>query len=308
MIAEEAHLVSETLPFMISLGQWSLHRRILGVGSTLQNLYHTLVGAHLSPPGRFRGDLDPLDFPRVARREFGIGAVEFIGFFYAAHLRSMRYMRDLKDRCDGEGVRGLVVACGAEGALGDPDANARSAVVQRHLKWLDMAAYLGCHAVSVRVASSGAPDDQARFAADGLRDLGEWAQLHGLHVLVENHDGPSSDGAWLARTLKLADRPNVGASPDWGNFDNADEDARYDSLQRMMPFARAVTAKCYDFDRAGNETTFDFPRLVNIATTANYHGHLSIEYEGSRLSEADGVRACKVLLERIQRGELRSAA
>ena len=308
MMAEEAHLVSETLPFMISLGQWSLHRRILGATSTLQNLYHTFVGAHLGPPDRFHGELDPLDFPLVARRELGIGAVEFFGFFYAAHLRNMRYMRELKDRCAGEGVRGLLVTCGAEGALGDPDSATRGAVVQRHLKWLDMAAYLGCHSVSVRIASSGAADDQARYAAEGLHDLGEWAQLHGLHVLVENHHGLSSDGEWLARVLKLADLPNVGASPDWGNFDDANSAARYESLQRMMPFARAVAAKCYDFDPDGNETTLDFPRLVGIATAANYRGHLGIEYEGSRLSETDGVRACKSLLERIQRGELRSAA
>jgi hypothetical protein len=74
-----------------------------------------------------------------------------------------------------------------------------------------------------------------------------------------------------------------------------------------MPLARAVTAKCHDFGPDGLETSLDIPRLVRIATDANYHGHFGIEYEGDRLSESDGVRACKALLERLQRGEIAPA-
>jgi sugar phosphate isomerase/epimerase len=166
-----------------------------------------------------------------------------------------------------------------------------------------MAAYLGCHSVSVRVASIGSADEQARLVADGLCELGEWSGLHGLHVLVENHHGLTSDRTWLTRMLKLADHPNVGMLPDWGNFDSEQGDERYSALASLMPFARAVTAKCYDFAPDGSEATLDFPRLVRIATQANYRGHLGIEYEGHRLSEADGIRACKALLERLQQAQ-----
>jgi L-ribulose-5-phosphate 3-epimerase len=308
VIAEEAHALSETAPFLISLAQWSLHRRILGPAlPLLRGLYEAHIASRFGPPDSFRGDLDPLDFPVVARREFGIGAVEYIGYFYATRVRNTDYLRELKTRAEGEGVRSLVVACGAEGAIGDPDTKKRRDVVQRHLKWLDMAAYLGCHSVSVRVASAGAADEQASLVADGLRDLADWSASHGLNVLIENHYGLSSDGAWLAETFKLVDRPNVGVSPDWGNFEPADADRLYTSVAEMMPYARAVTAKCYDFDPRGNETTLDFPRLVRIATEAKYRGHLGIEYEGERLSEADGILACKALLERIQKNELAPA-
>jgi L-ribulose-5-phosphate 3-epimerase len=309
MIGEQAHVLSEATPFLISLAQWSLHRRIIGPAPPLlRRWYDDYVASRFGPPDRFRGDLDPLDFPVVARREFGIGAVEYIGYFYAARVRSMAYLRELKTRADGEGVRGLVVACGAEGAIGDPDANERRQVVQRHLKWLDMAAHLGCHSISVRVASDAPVQEQARLVADGLCELADWSASHGLNVLVENHYGPSSDGAWLVGVLDQVDRPNVGASPDWGNFEAANADRRYSAVAKMMPYARAVTAKCYDFDVRGNETTLDFPRLIRIMAEANYRGHVSIEYEGRRLSEANGIHACKALLERIRESELAPAA
>lgn len=304
MIAEEARAASEALPFLISLAQWSLHRRILGPPPPfLQDLYNICIGNHLGAPDRFRGDLDPLDFPVVARREFGIGAVEYIGFFYEAHVRKMPYLRELKRRCDGEGVTSVLVTCSDEGAIGDPDADTRRKVVQRHLRWMDMAAYLGCHSISVRVASKGEADEQARLVADGLHELGEWCRLHGLNVLVENHHGLTSDAAWLKKTLTLANHSNVGMLPDWGNFDS-DGDGLYGAVEALMPLAGAVTAKCHDFGPDGAETRLDFQRLVRITRRANYRGHLGIEFEGQRLSEAEGIHACKALLEKLQRAEM----
>jgi hypothetical protein len=68
----------------------------------------------------------------------------------------------------------------------------------------------------------------------------------------------------------------------------------------MMPRALAVSAKCYDFDDAGNETKVDYDRMMKIVLDAGYSGYVGIEYEGERLSERDGIIACKKLLERYQ--------
>ena len=67
-----------------------------------------------------------------------------------------------------------------------------------------------------------------------------------------------------------------------------------------MPFARAVSAKSYDFDAQGNATTIDYHRMLKIVTDAGYHSYLGIEYEGDRLNEYEGIRATKALLERIR--------
>jgi len=70
-----------------------------------------------------------------------------------------------------------------------------------------------------------------------------------------------------------------------------------------MPFAKGVSAKSFDFDKEGNETTIDYQRMLKIVMQAGYHGYIGIEYEGSKLDEYEGVRATQKLLERV-RGEL----
>jgi hydroxypyruvate isomerase len=65
-----------------------------------------------------------------------------------------------------------------------------------------------------------------------------------------------------------------------------------------MPWARGVSAKSHEFDEEGNETTKDYYRLLKIVKEAGYKGYIGIEYEGSVLSEPDGILATKALLEK----------
>jgi len=67
----------------------------------------------------------------------------------------------------------------------------------------------------------------------------------------------------------------------------------------MMPKAFGVSAKSYDFDDVGNETTLNFTKLLQIVKDAGYTGFVGVEYEGSRLSEKDGIIATKKLLETL---------
>ncbi len=280
----------------LSLCQWSLHRRILGARlKPLARLARALRGK-LGMAEPLHGDLDPLDFPVVARRAFGFSAVEYTGFFYAPHLRDSAYLRELKRRCAGEGVESLLVACAPEGeiGIGHPKAAQRRQIVERHQRWMHMAAYLGCHAISVRLGSAGGAAQQAALTADGLHNLAESAHAHGLDVLVENHDGYSADGAWLADVLRRADHARVGAAPDWGHL-GGDTAGRARNLAHLMPFARAITAKSVTPEREVSEAA----RLLKVVRDAGYKGHIGVEYEGDRLSEGEGVQAAKALLESL---------
>ena len=67
-----------------------------------------------------------------------------------------------------------------------------------------------------------------------------------------------------------------------------------------MPYAKAVSAKSHDFDEQGNETGTDYRRMMRIVLDAGYRGWVGIEYEGDRLSEPDGIRATKTLLETVR--------
>jgi sugar phosphate isomerase/epimerase len=168
---------------------------------------------------------------------------------------------------------------------------------------VDAAKYLGCHSIRVNARSSPRLpyDEQMKLAADGLRRLTEYGDKHEINVIVENHGGLSSNGAWLAGVMKEVNMPRCGTLPDFGNFRvNRDEEYdKYKGVEELMPFAKGVSAKSYAFDTEGNETTIDFRRMMKIVLAAGYRGYVGIEYEG-RMPEPAGIAATKKLLERIR--------
>lgn len=267
--------------YKISLAEWSLHRAI-----------------------RDRGTMNNLDFPVVARQAYGIDAVEYVNQFFIDKAKDTAYLRELKLRSDGEGVTNLLIMCDREGNLGDLNDGQRQLAVENHFKWADAAKFLGCHSIRVNAATgnTGTYLDQQNRAADGLRKLSEFAAPLGLNVLVENHGGLSSNGEWLAGVMRLVHLPNCGTLPDFGNFtvrpgENYD---RYKGVAEMMPYAKAVSAKSHEFDERGDEIHTDYLKMVGIVVEAGYHGYMGIEYEGSRLSEPEGIRATKRLLEKVR--------
>jgi len=112
----------------------------------------------------------------------------------------------------------------------------------------------------------------------------------------------SSNGAWLASVIRQVDHPNCGTLPDFGNFHIQGDEwyDRYRGVEEMMPFAKAVSAKSHDFDADGNEIATDYRRMMRIVLDAGYRGYVGIEYEGERLSELEGIKATKALLERVR--------
>jgi len=269
---------SEDPIFRISLAEWSLHRALNA------------------------GELDNLDFPRVTREEYGIGAVEYVNSFFKDRAEDFTYLADLKSRCDGFGVRSILIMCDGEGALGDPDPAARTIAVENHYPWVEAARFLGCHAIRVNAQSQGSPEEQRELAADGLRRLSEFAAQQEISVLVENHGGLSSNGAWLASVMQRVDHPRCGTLPDFGNFNIGEGESydRYMGIEELMPFAKAVSAKSHVFDSEGNEREMDFFRIMRIVLEAGYRGYVGIEWEGTEISEPAGIRATKALLERVR--------
>jgi sugar phosphate isomerase/epimerase len=200
--------------------------------------------------------------------------------------------------------------CDNEGALGDADPAKRTTAVENHYKWVNAAAYLGCHSIRVNAQSSGSWGAQIDHAVDGLRRLAQFAaQNGGLNVIVENHGGTSSHGKWLALVIEQVGLPNMGTLPDFGNFNIGQGKAydRYLGTTELMPFAKGVSAKSYAFDAAGNETTIDYKRMMTIVRDAGYRGYVGIEFEGRNMEEVDGIRATLKLLEKV-RTELAPAA
>jgi len=263
----------QTPLFRISLAQWSLHRTINAK------------------------QLDHLDFAKVTRQEFGLEAVEYVNSFFKDKARDAAYLAEMNRRASDEGVYQHLIMCDGEGRLGDPDPARRAQAVENHRKWLDAARTLGCATIRVNAASEGSFEEQQKLAADGLAALTALADPLKLNVVVENHGGLSSNGQWLAGVMKMVGHPRCGTLPDFGNFYEYD---RYQGVQDLMPFAKAVSAKSHDFDEAGNESTKDYRRLMKTVIDAGFRSWVGIEYEGSKLPEREGILRTRQLLERVR--------
>ncbi len=69
-------------------------------------------------------------------------------------------------------------------------------------------------------------------------------------------------------------------------------------MEELMPYAKGVSAKSHEFNSEGDEVNSDFYRVLKIVKDAGFKGYIGIEYEGSTLSESDGIKATKLLLEK----------
>ena len=264
--------------FRISLAEWSLHRTL------------------------FAGKLDNLDFPRAAKQQFGIDAVEYVNQFFKDKAKDAAYLADLAKRAKDEGVTNVLIMCDGLGNLGDPEAAARTKAIENHFPWVEAAKRLGCHSIRVNAGSKGSPEEQQKLAADGLSRLSDYAAQMDMAVIVENHGGLSSNGEWLSGVMKLVNKPNCGTLPDFGNFHDYD---RYRGVEELLPFAKGVSAKSHEFDADGNEVRTDYRRMLRLVIAAGYRGWVGVEYEGNGLSEAEGILATKKLLEKV-RSELQA--
>jgi L-ribulose-5-phosphate 3-epimerase len=276
-ITGEPLVASTKQLFKISLAQWSLHRAL------------------------FKKELDNLDFAKTARFDFGIGAVEYVNQFFKDKAKDRTYLGEMLKRARDNGIENRLIMCDDEGALGDPDGAKRGQAVENHYKWVEAAKFLGCKMIRVNAQSQGSYDEQMKLAADGLRRLTEFGAKAKIAVVVENHGGLSSNGQWLTGVMKMVNHPMCGTLPAFGNFrvSKDEEYDRYKGVTEMMPFAKAVSAKSHDFDERGEETHTDYHKMMKIVLDAKYNSFVGVEYEGDGMSEPDGVRATKKLLERV---------
>jgi sugar phosphate isomerase/epimerase len=268
--------------FGISLAAWSLHRAVFGK------------------------QMDMLDMPRAAREDFGIEALELVSTMLAS--REASYFEQLKANAAEHNVKLLLNMVDGEGDIGAESAQARREAVKNHQFWVDVAADMECH--SIRMNWRGAPDtvmlDSAALkafidrSAEALNELCDYADKKDVNVIIENHGGPSSYPTALVQLMTTVDHPRFGTLPDFGNF--PPEVDTYQATDLLMSFAKAVSAKCYGFDpQTGDAIGLDYDRLMDIVLNKHgYSGYVGIEYSGQEMSEYDGVKACKRLLERYQ--------
>lgn len=277
--------------FDISLAAYSLHRTI-------------------GPNG-----VPMLELPRIAREQFGIKAVELVNWMLESDSR--KYIGEFIQNANNNGVQILLIMVDRAGAVGATSDYAREKAVDGHKHWLDIARIMGCQSIRMNWAGAGADtmadpkelDAFIRRSVPPLLAICNYADQLNLNVLIENHGGPSSHPDALVKLMKAVGHHRFGTLPDFGNFPprvNSNGGPNhvdvYDAVDKMMPYAKAVSAKCYEFHpETGEETSLFYDKLIEIVVDKHgYNGHIGIEYEGLRMSESDGIKACKALLERLR--------
>lgn len=277
--------------FKLSLAQWSLNKAVRS------------------------GEQSPLDFAQKAS-EMGFEGIEYVSQLYKNELEKgpdqkvamEELLKTLKQNSEKYQVKNLLIMVDREGDLATLNDEERAQSVENHKKWVDAAKFLGCHSIRVNAHGVGTYEEVKEAAVKGLTALSTYAATQGINVLVENHGGYTSNGKWLAEVMATINMPNCGTLPDFGNFcitegygsiNSKECDNAYDiykGVSELMPYAKAVSAKSYDFDDQGGQPKIDFVKMMQIVKDAGYTGFVGVEYEGSNLSEADGIKATKDLL------------
>lgn len=291
---EQATTVSqvEADPFFkISLAQWSLSGPIMA------------------------GEIDPMDFAKKAN-EMGFEGIEYVSGLYTQKLQEdgntpeafQALIDTLKSRSEQYNVENVLIMIDGEGDLATANEQERNQAVENHKKWVDAAQYLGAHSIRVNLFGSEEPEEWKAAATDGLSKLSQYAAEKNINVLVENHGYLSSNAELLVEVMEDVNLPNCGTLPDFGNFclkreggerweaACVEEYPKYQGVEELMPYAKAVSAKSYEFDENGQETTIDYNRMLQIVKDGGYTGYIGIEYEGQKHSAEEGIIATRDLL------------
>jgi sugar phosphate isomerase/epimerase len=281
-----SHTANPAGPPKISLAQWSLNRAFFG------------------------GDLDPQNFAAIAMDTYGIDAVEYVSAFYMDSVLDESSWNGLKARATDAGVQSLLIMVDDEGDLGGADDAVRRQAVENHYKWVNAAKILECH--SIRVNAFGDPDRETFRGAlvDGMGRLAEYAAGEDMDVIIENHGLFSSDAGLITSIITEVELPNLGTLPDFGNwclsaewgstqFECDEVYDRYQGVAELLPYARGVSAKSYNFNEQGEDRIIDYHRMLKIVKDSGYEGYIGIEYEGEEKPEHEGILITRALIEKV---------
>ncbi|WP_116107837.1 serine hydrolase [Lewinella sp. IMCC34191] len=267
-----------------SLGQWSFHRAL------------------------FDGEMDNFEFIATAG-EMDFAGVELVNQFFADRANDRDFLDSLRTAADEAGIALTMLLIDGAGNLASSDPAERDSAVARHLEWVAAAEHLGIRDLRVNAHGDGSYEEVLEAATDGVGRLAEAARASGVRILVENHGGWSSNGAWLTEMLRRLSPSGVGAVADFDNWcyqrDNGQlwggnctqRYNRYEGTQELMPYAGGVSVKAFNFTADGQEPDMDFATLFDIIRGSGYDGYLGIEYEGDSLPAREGIEKTRALAE-----------
>ena len=241
MIPEQSHTSD------ISLAQWALVEEIRA------------------------GKWSNLDFPRIAREDFGLNGIEFVNTFFEVPTEG--YLKKVKQNAITYGVKMVLIMVDDEGDGCEGTKRGRKQFEINHRKWVDIAYYLGCHAIRTNCRGPEAVDkaEALKWSAESYHMLLEYASPSNISIVIENHGGVSNDPDWMVSLMKEVKNPAFGTYPDWrepgDDFDN------YAYLQKTLPYAKGMS---YRNQPTGELTA----KMIKLSKDSGYSGWYGIESNG----------------------------
>jgi L-ribulose-5-phosphate 3-epimerase len=211
------------------------------------------------------------DFPGIARKDFGLNGIELVNTLL--EVPTMEYLNVLKKNAEDNGVTMVLIMVDEEGDGCSPVKKDRKQFEINHRKWVDVAHYLGCHAI--RTNCRGTQDVSKKvaleYADESYRMLLDYATDAGIRILIENHGGVSNDPDWMVALMEKVNHPLFGTYPDWrepaADFDN------YSYLKKTIPFAKGMSYR----NQPSEELT---AKMIRLCQTSGYQGWYGIESNG----------------------------
>jgi L-ribulose-5-phosphate 3-epimerase len=223
------------------------------------------------------GKWKTLDFPRLTREDFNLNGIELVNTLLEVPTES--YLKQLKQNAAAQDVRIVLIMVDDEGDGCASTKEERREFGIFHRKWVDIAHYLGCHAIRTNCRGSRSVDkmdakarsETLQWAAESYHPLLEYAKPAGIRILIENHGGVSNDADWMVGLMKKVDDPFFGTYPDWRepavDFDNLTY------LAKTLPFARGMSYR--------NQPTDELSiKMLDLCLQGGFHGWYGIESPG----------------------------
>src|SRR4030042_4705979 len=116
-----------------------------------------------------------LDFPKIARNDFGLNGMEFVNTLFEVPTEG--YLQQLKKNAADNGVSMVLIMEDDEGDGCSPTKEQRRQFEINHRKWIDAAVYLGCHAIRTNCRGpQGVTKEEAfKYAAETYQMMMEYA-------------------------------------------------------------------------------------------------------------------------------------
>ncbi|GAB3699039.1 sugar phosphate isomerase/epimerase [Spirosoma flavus] len=243
-------------------------------------------------------ELTLLDVPTYYKKRFGIQQLEF----WSNHFESLEkpYLDQLKASMKASSSRLVNVQVDSAYDLAANDETERQRSLAHVNEWMDAVAYLESPCVRI---NPGRANGSVEKSIESMKAVNEYAKRKKLILLTENHFGLEMNPGVHVRIVQevgqsTPEQKNIYTLPDFGNYS---QDARFDALAKIMPYAYLISAKVDSFNENMEHTSYDFDQCVRLAERMGFKGIYSLEQYSGKYQNLDYEKVADWLIEHVKR-------